>query len=92
MKQQNCDHWQDELPKFGYIHIREESRKKVDNSYYVFGDLMEISKYGDLKKTIPQNLVTLATFSFSFLSHKNPLYELPWIFYFDFWGHQFVII
>lgn len=47
MKQQNCDHWQDELPKFGYIHIREESRKRVDNPYYVFGDLMEISKYGD---------------------------------------------
>jgi len=48
MKQQIGDHWQDEFPKFGYIHIREESRKKFDNpSYYVFCDLMEISKYGN---------------------------------------------
>jgi hypothetical protein len=29
------------------MHIREESRKKVDHPYYVFGDLMEIPKYGD---------------------------------------------
>ncbi len=92
MKQHNFDHWKDELPKFGYMHIREESRKKVDHPYYVFGDLMEIPKYGDFLIKKSSKSGDFGNFFFFFPPQKSFVWIALDLFILDFWGHQFVII
>jgi hypothetical protein len=68
------------------MHIREESRKKVDHPYYVFGDLMEIPKYGDFLIKKSSKSGDFGNFFFFFPPHKNPLYELHWIYLFWIFG------